>query len=142
MIQGAAVLGNASYEPQPYQATLITWASLTLALAINLAGGKLLPRAEVLLLVVHILGFFGILIPVVYMSDHNSKHQVFLTFENGGGFPTQGLAWFVGMTTFGFAFGGGDGAVHVSCPLTPFDHLPRASRYPSNKASDRWLKRL
>jgi hypothetical protein len=90
--------------------------------------------------VVHIVGFFAILIPLVYMAEHNTKEQVFLSFQNGGGFKTQGLSWFVGMTTCAFAFGGADASVHVSCcclsPLLP------ASRRPSlTKPSNRWRKR-
>ena len=139
MIQGAVILGHPDYNPQPWHATLICWASLSLALMINLVGGKLLPRAEAVLLVVHIVGFFGILIPLVYMADHNSKEQVFLSFQNGGGFKTRGLSWFVGMTTCAFAFGGGDAAVHVS-----FHHtlpLPADKYVPSNKTPNRWLKK-
>ncbi|KIN06808.1 hypothetical protein OIDMADRAFT_107624 [Oidiodendron maius Zn] len=114
MIQGAAILGNDAYNALPWQATLICWCSLSLALVINLIGGKLLPRAEAVLLVVHILGFFGVLIPLVYMAVPNTKEQVFLSFQNGGGFKTQGLSWFVGMTTCAFAFGGADAAVHMA----------------------------
>ncbi|KAJ5211544.1 uncharacterized protein N7498_003190 [Penicillium cinerascens] len=114
MSQGAAILGNNLYNALPWQGTLIIWASLCLALAVNLVGGKLLPRIEVTILVLHILGFFGILIPLTYMADHNTKEQVFLSFQNGGGFATQGLSWFVGMTNCAFAFGGGDAAVHMA----------------------------
>ncbi|KXG45519.1 Amino acid/polyamine transporter I [Penicillium griseofulvum] len=114
MIQGAAILGNNLYNALPWQGTLIVWGSLSLSLAVNLLGGNLLPRAEAALLVLHIIGFFGILIPLVYMADHNTKEQVFLSFQNGGGFATQGLSWFVGMTSCAFAFAGGDAAVHMS----------------------------
>ncbi|KAJ6190524.1 hypothetical protein N7519_000545 [Penicillium mononematosum] len=114
MIQGAAILGNNLYNALPWEGTLIVWGSLSLALAVNLVGGNLLPRIEVIILVVHILGFFGIIIPLVYMADHNTKEQVFLSFQNGGGFATQGLSWFVGMTSCAFAFAGGDAAVHMS----------------------------
>jgi amino acid transporter len=81
---------------------------------VNLVGGKFLPRLENLILVVHILGFFGILIPLTYMADHKTKEEVFTQFSNGGGFATDGLSWFVGMTGCVFAFAGGDAAVHVS----------------------------
>ncbi|KAJ5544324.1 amino acid permease [Penicillium frequentans] len=91
MIQGAAVLGSSLYDSLPYQGTLIT-----------------------VLLVVHVLGFFGIMITLTYMSDHKSKEEVFLQFENGGGFNSQGLSWFVGMTSCAFGFAGGDAAVHMS----------------------------
>jgi hypothetical protein len=45
-----------------------------------LVGGKLLPHAETVLLVVYIVGFFGILIPLFYIAEHNTKKQVFLSF--------------------------------------------------------------
>lgn len=88
------------------------WAAIFLALAINVVGGKLLPRMELLILVIHILGYFAILIPLTYMSNHKSNKEVFTDFVNSG-FPTDGLAWFVGMTGCVFAFAGGDAAVHV-----------------------------
>ncbi|KGO73994.1 Amino acid/polyamine transporter I [Penicillium italicum] len=114
MIQGAAILGNNLYNALPWQGTLIVWALLGLALVVNLLGGNLLPRIEVVILVAHVLGFFGIIIPLAYLADHNTKEEVFLSFQNGGGFATQGLSWFVGMTSCAFAFAGGDAAVHMS----------------------------
>lgn len=117
MIQGTAVLAHSKYDALPWQGTLIVWLALLVALLVNLAGGKLLPRLEAVVLVVHVLGFFGIMIPLVYMSDHAATHDVFLSFQNNGEFATQGLSWFVGMTSLGFAFAGGDAAVHVSVEL-------------------------
>ncbi|KAJ5366633.1 amino acid transporter [Penicillium brevicompactum] len=113
-IQGAAILAHKNYNAEAYQGTLILWASLIVALAVNLVGGKFLPRLENLILCVHILGFFGILIPLTYMADHRTKEQVFIEFTNGGGFATDGLSWFVGMTGCVFAFAGGDAAVHMA----------------------------
>ncbi|GIC89002.1 putative GABA permease [Aspergillus udagawae] len=113
-IQGAVRLGHELYQAQPWHGTLIMWAAVLLALGINLVGGKLLPRLETVILVVHLLGFFAILIPMTYMADHKSSHDVFLSFNNSGGFPTEGLSWFVGMTGCVFAFAGGDAAVHMA----------------------------
>ncbi|KAE8419508.1 putative amino acid permease [Aspergillus pseudocaelatus] len=114
MIQGAAILGNSLYKSLSWQGTLIVWATLLCALLVNLVGGKLLPRIESVLLVVHILGFFSIMIPLTCLSDHKPKEEVFLRFLNSGGFSTQGLSWFVGMTSCAFGFAGGDAAVHMS----------------------------
>ncbi|KAJ5526349.1 amino acid permease [Penicillium frequentans] len=127
MIQGAATLGNTLYNSLPWQGTTIVWATLLCALVVNMAGGKLLPRIETVLLVVHILGFFGIMIPLAYMSDHKSKEEVFLQFLNSGGFNTQGLSWFVGMTSCAFGFAGGDAAVHMSEEVENASYvIPRA----------------
>ena len=119
MIQSLAILGNQLYNAQPYQGTLIIWAILSLCLTINLIGGKLLPRIEVVVLVFHILGFFAIMITLVYMAEPNTAKEVFTTFQNGGGFPTQALSWFVGMTGNAFVLAGGDGLVHVGLLLLP-----------------------
>ncbi|KAJ5155143.1 amino acid permease [Penicillium capsulatum] len=94
-IQGAAILGNSHYEAFPWHGTLLVWAALVFALVANLAGGKVLPRVETMTLVAHIVGFFGILIPLTYMSEQKSPQELFSQFSNGGGFPTQGLAWFM-----------------------------------------------
>ncbi|CAI7675754.1 unnamed protein product [Penicillium manginii] len=113
-IQGTAILAHKLYEPEAWHGTLIVWAALVAALLANLVGGKFLPRLEAIILVVHIIGFFGILIPLVYMSEHKSNDEVFLQFLNSGEFPTQGISWFVGMTSCAFAFAGGDAAVHMA----------------------------
>ncbi|KAB8271653.1 amino acid/polyamine transporter I [Aspergillus minisclerotigenes] len=113
-IQGVVTLAHEHYDPKPWQGTLIMWAAILLALGINIVGGKLLPRFETLVLVVHILGYFAILIPLTYMADHKSNQEVFKEFVNSGGFPTDGLAFFVGMTGCVFAFAGGDAAVHMA----------------------------
>ncbi|KAJ6064769.1 hypothetical protein N7444_000422 [Penicillium canescens] len=114
MIQGTAVLAHSKYDALPWQGTLIVWLALLVAMLVNLAGGKLLPRLEAVILVLHVLGFFVVIIPLVYMSDHAATHDVFLSFQNGGEFATQGLSWFVGMTSLSFTFAGGDAAVHMA----------------------------
>lgn len=90
------------------------WAFLCIVFATNMVGGRFLPRLESGLLCFHIVGFFGIMIPLVIKAQHKSEDQVFEEFLNGGSFPNQGLSWFVGLSGAAFAFGGGDAAVHVS----------------------------
>ncbi|QGA20907.1 hypothetical protein EYB26_008617 [Talaromyces marneffei] len=114
MIRSLAILGNQLYNALPWQDTLIIWATLSLSLTVNLIGGKLLPRIQVVVLVLHILGFFAIMITLVYMAEPNTAKEVFTTFQNGGGFSTQALSWFVGMTGSAFGFAGGDGVVHMA----------------------------
>lgn len=82
----------------------------------NIIGGKLLPRFEGTILILHILGFFAILIPLTYMAEHKPASEVFTYFINEGHWPTQGLSFFIGIIGPVFAFAGGDAAVHVRCP--------------------------
>lgn len=98
----------------------------TFSLVINLVGGKLLPRFEVFILVLHILGFFAILIPLVTTADHGRTDQVFTNFLNLGGFPSQGLSFFVGMVGCIFAFAGGDAAVHVCLAYAKFEEVAKS----------------
>ena len=89
------------------------WASIVLALGVNLIGGKFLPRLENLVLILHLLGFLAILIPLTYMSDHKTAKEVFTTWTNEGGWSSNGIVFFLGMQGGVFAFAGGDAAVHV-----------------------------
>jgi hypothetical protein len=78
----------------------------------NIIGGKLLPRFEGTILILHILGFFAILIPLTYMADHRPAKEVFNLFMDEGHW-TLGLSFFIGLIGHVFAFAGGDAAVHV-----------------------------
>jgi choline transport protein len=112
MVQGLAVL-TTSYHPKAWQTTLIIWAVLLFTVFINLSASWLLPNFERLVLVLHIAGFFAVLIPLACMGQHNSANEVFTTFLNEGGWQTQGLSFFVGIVGNIFAFAGSDAAVHV-----------------------------
>ena len=74
---------DTAYRPQPYHAMLLGWAVLAFAVTINVVGSKTLAHFEGLILILHILGFFAILIPLVYLSDHNDV-SIFTTFVNSG----------------------------------------------------------
>lgn len=93
------------------------WAALLVGLAVNLVGGKLLPRLEKGVLVLHVLGCLAVIIPMVVLADHRSNQEVFKEFLNAGEWPTQGLSWFVGLSGCAFSFAGGDAVVHVSISL-------------------------
>lgn len=113
LIQGLVVLAGESYSPQPWQTTLVIWAVIAFGVVINVAVSGLLPKFEGVILIIHLLGFFAVLIPLVYMGDHNTAEFVFTTFINGGHWQTQGLSFFVGIVGSMFAFMGADAAVHI-----------------------------
>ncbi|CAG8224737.1 unnamed protein product [Penicillium salamii] len=113
-IQGVAILVYSNYNAEAWHGTLVMWASLLFAVAINLIGGKLLPRLEQGILVLHVLGCLAIIIPIAILADHRSKREVFTEFLNGGEWPTQGLSWFVGLSGCAFSFAGGDSVVHMA----------------------------
>ena len=90
------------------------WAVLVLVLFFNTALSRTLPAIEVCILMIHIFGFFAIFITILYLAPKASAESVFTTFKNQGGWPTQGLSFFVGLSGNAAAFVGADGSVHVS----------------------------
>ena len=104
VIQGLIVLNNPDYNFQRWHGTLLFWAIVSFALFLNTVTSRLLPKVEGLILCLHLLGFFAIFIPLVYMAPHGRAVDVFTVFLNEGGWPTQGLSFFVGLIGNVFAF--------------------------------------
>lgn len=133
MLVALAQLNYPDYAPQLWQATLAYWAVMAVAILINVTASKILPKLESFILVLHLLGFFAVLIPLVHVSDHRcvdldvdakldqlapekaSAHDVFTKFNNGGGWSTTALSVFVGL--LGNVF-----ATYGTCSL-PESHL-------------------
>ena len=108
-------LNQDTYVPQLWHGTLLFWAIMILALVINTAATSILPKIETSILVFHVLGFFAVLIPVVHLAPHKaSAHDVFTQFSNGGGWPSQGLSFFIGLIGNVYAMFGCDSAVHMA----------------------------
>lgn len=114
MILGLASLNNIDFQPQLWQGTLLFWAIFLFAVFINTLVSSALPKFEGLILVLHVLGFFAILIPLITLGPHADAKEVFTTWTNNGGFSSQGLSFMVGIMGNVFAFVGTDAAFHVS----------------------------
>jgi len=80
----------------------------------NTYGAKHLPVLEGIVLIVHIFGFFCIIIPLWVLAPKAPASEVFGTFENFGGWSSIGAACFVGSITATGSFAGSDAAVHLS----------------------------
>ena len=102
-----------TYTPTNWQGTLLFYAIIALALFINTYLARVLPQIEALILLIHLLGFLCVLIPLVYLAPHSSASEVFQSFNNGGGWPADGLSFFIGTVTPMFAFIGIDAASHI-----------------------------
>lgn len=122
MVLALASLNNVSFVSELWQGTLLFWAVFSMAVFVNILVSSALPKFEGLILILHVLGFFAILIPLVVLGPHSSGHEVFTTFLNTGGFATNGLSFMVGMMGNVFAFVGTDAAFHVRPPFSSFLH--------------------
>ena len=97
MLQGVVILNHPEYDAKPYHGTLITWAVICICVFVNVVIPNWLPRLEIFTMVFHIAGFFAILITLLVLTpDKGSNASVWMTSNNGGGFPTQGLSYCVG----------------------------------------------
>ncbi|KAL9102558.1 MAG: hypothetical protein Q9163_002308 [Psora crenata] len=116
MIQGLLVLNYEGYQFERWHGTLLFYAIIGFSLFINTYLARLLPKIEAMVLVIHVVGFVCILIPLVYLAPHSSAKEVFTTFSNGGDWSTDGLSFFVGLSTSMFAFIGSSFALrdHIS----------------------------
>ncbi|CAD6584222.1 MAG: hypothetical protein ASARMPRED_001636 [Alectoria sarmentosa] len=114
LIQGLIVLTRPNYDPKPYHHMLLFWAVMAFAVFINVLASTVLPKFEGLILVLHIVGYFAILLPLLILGEHQDPHQVFGLWLNLGNLPTQGTSFMVGLLGPVFMFLGADGAVHMS----------------------------
>ena len=114
MLQGLIILTDPTYDPKPWQSVMLYWAVILFAVIINAVISSWIPRFEAIILILHVLGFFGILYPLVILGPHAPASKVFQNFLNGGDWPTNGLSFFVGLLGNVFAFFGADGAIHMA----------------------------
>ncbi len=104
VIQGLVVLGNDSYAPQRWHGTLIFYAVLLCTLFVNTVLARYLPALEGAILILHVVGFFAIIIPLVHLSPISSASYVFTDFTNVSGYGSDGVSWFIGMATTSVLF--------------------------------------
>ncbi|MCJ1313396.1 hypothetical protein MMC25_007074 [Agyrium rufum] len=114
IIQALVVLNYPHYDYQRWHGTLIFYAIIATALFVNTYMGRVFPKFEALVLVLHVAGFFAILITLVYLSPKTASANVFQHFINGGGWDTDVESFLVGTVTSMFAFIGVDAAAHMA----------------------------
>lgn len=130
LIQGLIVLNNDDYIFERWHGTLLVIAIVAFAVIFNTALAQRLPMIEIMVLFLHLLGFFGVLIPLWVLAPRNSPEMVFTQFENLGGWPTQGLSFMVGLLTSVYGLLGADSAVHMAEEIRDASViLPRATMW-------------
>ncbi|KAF3009630.1 hypothetical protein E8E13_007318 [Curvularia kusanoi] len=120
--QAFIVLNNASYLPARWQALLFYWLVLLYAAANNIWGARMLPTANLISGVLHIVGMLAILITLGVMAPKNSAAFVFTEVSNTSGWSSDGVAWLVGLLSSVYPLLGYDAACHLA------EEMPHASR--------------
>lgn len=114
MIQALIGINDPTYTFPRWQCTLLMYAVLALCIFVNTVLVRLLPGLEGLILVLHVVGFFAIMIPVVYLAPISSSEFVWTDFTNYSGYSSSGLSWFIGQSASAILFIGYDGACHMA----------------------------
>ena len=87
-----------------WHGTLIDWAIFLVAVSVNVLGIKVFLHIETLAFIHHICFFFVFLVPLVYLSPQSTTSFVFATFENTGGWNSNGVSWGIGLVSSAWAF--------------------------------------
>ena len=113
-IQGLVILNYSDYQPERWHGTLLTCAVACFSVFFNTFLVKKLPLVEGIVLIIHIFGFFGVLVTLWVLGPRGNAHDVFTTFNNYGGWSSNGLSAIVGILAVMIPLLGADGAVHMS----------------------------
>jgi len=98
---------------QAWHGTLLVIAVVTFAIVFNTSIARQLPVVEADILIIHILGLFAIIIPLLVMAPSRNKGQVaLLDFYNEGHWLS--LATMISLLTTLGSMLGFDCAVHMS----------------------------
>ncbi|KAF2013612.1 amino acid transporter [Aaosphaeria arxii CBS 175.79] len=126
-ILGLVILNHPEYVPERWHLTLLVIAIISFCQLFNTFLARKLPLVEGVVLVLHIFGFFAILIPLWVLGEKGDPKTVFTTFTDGGNWGSIGLSCLVGMLSPIFSFIGPDSATHMSEELRDASKtLPRA----------------
>ncbi|KAJ5730284.1 amino acid transporter [Penicillium malachiteum] len=90
------------------------WGLLLTCSIFSMWFGMILPVLEVFIGIVHVLGFFAFLIPMVYLGPRADARSVFIQTFNFGGWSDVTMAAFVGLKGTISMFLGTDGVVHMA----------------------------
>jgi amino acid transporter len=96
LIQGLIKLNHPSYEPQRWQGTFLVFSMVLVLYIANIWGAKSMPVINNFLLIVHVFGFFTVIIVLWIMSPRNTAKKVFTEFTDGGGWSSMGVSVMVG----------------------------------------------
>ncbi|KAF7915329.1 uncharacterized protein EAE98_011195 [Botrytis deweyae] len=114
ILQGLIALNKADYVYEPFHATLLAIGVVTFSVVFNTSLAERLPLIEGIVLILHLIGFFVIIIPLWVMGPRGDPNTVLLNFTNDGGWSSKGLAAMIGLVSPMSVLIGYDCSVHLS----------------------------
>ena len=127
-IQGLIALNDETYIPQNWHSTLLAIAAVSICVIFNTFFARKLPLVEGVVMVLHVFGFFAILIPLWIFAPKAPSSEVWGNLQNNAGWSSTGLAFLVGMTSSVNALIGPDSADHM-CKIPSTLQVPWSCAY-------------
>ena len=113
-IEAIVQVYNPDFFCTGWQITLIMWAFNLVTIVFNTWGSGFMPALEIGSLIIHVVGFFIVLIPIVALAPKNSAEEVFAHWENNSGWGSMGTAFMLSQITVLYCTLGSDSVVHIS----------------------------
>lgn len=96
----AVSIGNPAFSPELWQTSLLAMLIAVLVTSLNIWCSRRLPAIENFFVVLHIAYFVVVMVTLGVASQKVPARQVFLEVtDNGGNYPTLGLAVMVGQVS-------------------------------------------
>ncbi|KAK4862455.1 hypothetical protein LT330_002588 [Penicillium expansum] len=114
-LQAYIILFAPTYSYQRWHTSLIVIAMTTCFFGINILGTRWLHRLTFLGIVLHVAGYFTIIIYLlVKVHPKNTASYVFADLTNLSGWKSDGVSWSVGLMSSAVAFINWDSATHMA----------------------------
>lgn len=123
IIQGLIALNVTDYVWHAWHGTLLSIAAISFSIIFNTALAVQLPMIEGVVLILHLAGFFAIILPLWVMAPRSTAHETLLVFQNNGGWSSTGLSAMIGLTTPLSVLIGYDCSVHMCKHILTFLQL-------------------
>ncbi|KAF2877610.1 amino acid/polyamine transporter I [Massariosphaeria phaeospora] len=93
-----------TYQMKLWHGTMIFYAIVAVSILVNTYLGRIFSSLEAVAFVLHIVGFFVILIVIIYLAPKTDTSVVFGTFINGGNFSHDVLSAIIGAVSMMYSF--------------------------------------
>ena len=121
---------NPTYVPKAWHGMMVMWAILSVCYLFNTFFSKKLPLVEGLIVILHVAGFFAVIIPLWVMADRSSATDNFTLFVDNMGWNNVPLSTFIGLVGAASCFVGVESGAHMSEEVRNASQvIPRAMMY-------------
>lgn len=123
-IYAAALVANPSLSLSLGELYAIFLANLVFIGGLCMTATKLLAKLNILYLILNVGTALAVIIALAATGPHVSASDAFTSFENGGGWPNNGMAWLLGLTAVMWTHTGYDSGERKSGDTALFRRIP------------------